>query len=581
MAATDPRARLTTAVLSILPALWSFTAIQRILGEQSLALFGLAIDFTQRTNGTPTTKETIDTLMGFGPDATREDYVEALLGACALNAWETLPTPPFYSIPAMTPIAERTEQLSILTQFFLANLNVYCKARGISDQNFGVILDTSPDLSDDLIREIFVSLTNGDDVERVVCNFCNVNADKFHLSRALNTEDLVVIRQIFERTYRTVTATSENPHMDDFMVLDKGATGETAKFVTHQGSICVNFADIIDPTAASINPEYFTSIRADFAIHPTEIPHRNEFVAGDIEINIEALITQFDEQFEHLPTEIKEACRAHPNFQTRYFLQGVAKGRQEKVEALLTATPATPANLQILLQTPDIFTDYSGRTFNCTAYEYAYWAKDTHMRRMLERYMDEETKAQMLARIDTIEAEGLSYQHNGVEHQSAHFDLTMLRAALQAYLDGYDTWTATSNWAAMGTAWMEIGKAQRDVPAHVAHEYCRLDRSFQPCPPFDEPTLPRVLTCSIWTASRANSWFPLSSSNSGLGFDFVLTRVGSRIGAIGHKDNKGRWRRVAAIDLMAITHLDDVRTADLTDSREYLSPPVQSYCTVM
>jgi len=323
--------------------------------------------------------------MGFGADATREDYIEALLGACARDVWKTLPTPPFYSIQATTPVDERTERLSILTQFFLANLNVYCKARGLSGRNFGVILDASPELSQELVRVIFMALTSGEDVERAIYNFCNVNADKFALSRALNAEDLTAIRQTFERTYRTVTATAENPHMDDFMILDKGATGETgetAKFVTHQGSICVNFAELIDPTVASSNSAYFASIRADFAVHPTEVPHRNESVAGDVEIDVATLRARInDEQFERLPPATKEACRAHPSFQARHFLQDVAQGKQKEAEVLLTTTPA---NTQTLLRTPGIFTDYSGRTFNCTAYEYAYWAKDTHMCRMLE-----------------------------------------------------------------------------------------------------------------------------------------------------------------------------------------------------
>ena len=566
--ATDPRTRLTTAVLSAIPASASFADIQQALGEQSLALFGLAIDFTQRTDGTLATKEVIDAIMGFEADATRDDYIDALLGTCALDVWETLPTPPFYNIPAATPVVERTERLSILTQFFLANLNVYCKARGISAKNFGVILDASPDLSHDLVRLVSTALTNGDDVERAIYNFCNVNADKFDLLRAISADDLTAIRQAFERTYRTVTATAENPHMDDFMILDRGATGETAKFVTHQGSICVNFAELIDPTAASSNPEYFASIRADFAAHPTEAPHRNESVAGDVEVDV----TQInDEKFERLPTAAKEACRAHPSFQARHFLHDVAKGKQEEAEALLTANPAST---QTLLRTPGVFTDYSGRTFNCTAYEKAYWDKDTHMCRMLERHMDDETKAQMLARIDANDASGLVFQQNGAEHRGPHFDLTALRTALQAYVDGYDAWEAACNWAAMEAAWMEVGRAQRNVPAHVAHEYCRPDRSFYPCPPFNEPTLPRVLTFYTLTTSRVEAWFPLAASNSGLGFDFGLIH-----GAREASARRARWAmpEVVAVDLAAITRLDEVRTADLTRLREDLNPPAISH----
>lgn len=581
VAATAPRTRLTTAVLSALPAPASFASIQRVLGEQSLALFGLTIDFNQCTDGKPATKELIDALMGFGEDATQDDYIDALLGACALDVWETLPTPPFYSIPAATHEDERTERLSILTQFFLANLNVYCKARGISDQNFGVTLDESPDLSHELVSMVSTALTIGDDVERAICNFCNVNADTFVLSRAINTGDLTTIRQTFERTYRTVT-TGENPHMDDFMILDKEATGEAAKFVTHQGALCVNFAEIVDPTAASANRDYFASVRADFMTHPAEIPHKNELVAGDVEVDVETLLEQInDEQFERLPPAVKDAFRAHPAFQTPHFLYDVAKGRQEEAEALLTATPD---NTQTLLRNPGIFTDYSERTFNCTAYEYAYWAKDTHMCRMLESHMDEDTKALMLERIDANDATGLSFKQNGKEQRSAHFDLTELKTALQAYIDGFNTWFAAIdadvvnnldaiNLDPMDAAWMLVGKAQRNIPAHIAQEYCREDRSFFPTPQFNETALPRVLTFYNSLTEASDSWFPLLSANSGLGFDFGVIRASAprpTAQDMAHSCNG------VLKDWKAITLLDEVRTSDLAISRDHLNPPASA-----
>jgi len=378
------------------------------------------------------------------------------------------------------------------------------------------------------------------------------------------------------------------------MILNKEVTGETAKFVTHQGSICVNFAEIIDPTAASSNPDYFASVRADFAIHPAEVPHRNEFVAGDVEVDVETLLARLnDEQLERLPTAAKEAIRAHPSFQARHFLHDVAKGKQEGAEALLTTTPA---NTQTLLRTPGIFTDYSGRTFNCTAYEYAYWAKDTHMCRMLERHMDDETKAAMAARIDEMERidattgqpVGLVYQQAGQEHHSAHFDFTPLKEAYQRYLAGYDAWNAAENWEAMDVAWWDVGKEQRTVPAHVAQEYCRPDRSFNPRPEFNEATLPRVLTFYNCTTGLDDSWFPLAATNSGIGFDLVVTRRTTRA-AVGWPAptwplwpvHAYRWRAGVEADLAAVTRLDEVRTVDLTQSREHLNPPAFSQCMIV
>jgi len=62
--------------------------------------------------------------------------------------------------------------------------------------------------------------------------------------------------------------------MDDFMILDKEATGETAKLVTHQGSIAVNFAEIVIRWRHQLIQPIFAIIRADFATHPAEIPQK-------------------------------------------------------------------------------------------------------------------------------------------------------------------------------------------------------------------------------------------------------------------------------------------------------------------
>lgn len=321
-----------------------------------------------------------------------------------------------------------------------------------------------------MVSTVATALSAGDEVEKQLCAFCNVHATEFGLSRPLDAADVAQLKQTFERTYertyRTVTATKENPHMDDFMTLDLEATGETAKFVVHQGSICTNFAAIVE--AALPNQDYFAGIRADFAGHPTEMPHKNEWVAGDVDIEPEVLLARItDDQFERLPDAVKVACRAHPAFQMRQFLHDVAQGRQDEVHALLTASQA---NKQDLLRTPGVFTDYSGRTFNCTAYEYAYWAGDTHMCHMLERHMDEETKALMFARIiDTATEDyvGLVYRQRGTEHRSDAFSLQPLMSALRRYIAGYDDWNNTMNWAAMKAAWMEVGIEQRDLPVHV------------------------------------------------------------------------------------------------------------------
>lgn len=253
----------------------------------------------------------------------------------------------------------------------------------------------------------------------------------------------------------------------------------------------------------------------------------------------------------------------------------VAHGKQAEAEQFLKELPIGQAQEVLLTAVP--FTDYSNRTFHCTAYEYAYWAKDTHMCRMLEKQMDADTKMSMLKRCEAIEKEGLTYKQHGVEVKgSKHFDFEPLKTALTNYVQGYNNWSNTENYTAMKAAWMAVGLAQRDVPVHVINEYCRPDRSFYPRPEFDEPTLPRVLTYYDYRAGENKAVFPLVSDSSGLGVDFACGRGRGGVcrGNVRQRPRAGR----GCADLAAVSRLDEVRTADLTQSRENLrsTEPEQS-----
>ena len=286
------------------------------------------------------------------------------------------------------------------------------------------------------------------------------------------------------------------------------------------------------------------------------------------------------------------------------FLQHVAYGQQAEAEAMLSADRS-------LLTESGEFTDYSGRRFICSAYEYAYWAKDTHMCRMLAQvdaegrsHLDEETKTILRERINRMEeidprtgqAKGLVYWQNGVEHRSAHFDLGPLMAALQGYIDlkhliesvVEKRGNAMLTGVVMGeieraevmgkieSAWLKVGLAERDVPAHVAQEYCRRDRCFYPTPGFAEEGLPRHLYFPepIYKKPYRGGtmyWFPL---DPGLGFNFSLIRGGYDWVMPAYR----MWDGVnqVAIDLVAVTGLDSARAADLTQLRDCLNPPVAS-----
>ena len=640
-----PRKQLVNSTLNALPQNASFEDIQRVLTEKCQTLFGTPVDFQHyitRTPGRASENQTVDkahvdTLMGFGDDATADEYIDALLGVCASSLWTTLTGSPFY-LSTYTTRPEQAERLSMMTQFYLGVLNIHCRAKGKSRKNFGQILDNNAALSQALVDTVSSALTHGHDVEHAIITFVNAHkkATEFNLSDDLSPADKEAIQAKFEMTYRTVTATKENPHMDDFMILDTEARGERDIFFTQKGLICTDFANMAPTTGP--NQGYFTEIREEASTHPEVMRPQDEPV-NTVDIEPEALMDKLgDVQWDRLPKEVADACRALPAFQLRQFPDDVAKGKQDEAEAILQACD----DKQTLLTTRAKFTDYSGRTFNCTAYEYAYWAKDTHMRRMLESHMDDETKTQLLERVNEMEHTGLAYQQHGVSYQNPHYDMSFVLKNLNfdefrqlqtmvgqkiakinnATADNYQTlpftateyeqlkkaldhnkqyrltsffYTSPANAVAnklqfdfkslitaldthvtnfdrwdyhqRNEAWLNVGKAQRDVPAHIAHEYCRGDRSFDPRPEFNEEALPRCFTFDNYV-TNVRAWFPLASSSSGLGFDFGLLRGGGTSGAAWRRGVG--WGGVDGADLAAVSHLDEVRTADLTQSREIL-----------
>jgi hypothetical protein len=641
----DPRTDLINNVLKSLPQDATFDDIKQALKSQCAKQFKIDIDVEswipdQAADKKPVDKGNVDAFMGFNENehASSKDYIDAFLGMCAPDLWGLIAGSPFY-LGIYDDTAQQTESLSMMTQFYLGVLNVYCRAKGISDGNFGVILDGSSVLSHELVDIVAFVLSRGEEVEPAIVAFFNRHQHEFNLSRELTAQDKDAIVQKFETTYRTVTATKENPHMDDFMFLDTEADGENDIFITNKGLICTDASNIIPTTPQ--NQAYFADIRQEARLHRDIVMPQDEPI---ITIDIEpfALIDKLsDIQWERLPKEVVDACRALPAFKVRKLLDHVAKGKQDKANTILESSE----DKQTLLRTSGKFTDYSGRTFRCTAYEYAYWAKDTHMQRMLESHMDDETKTLMLEKVNQIEHSGLAYQQHGVPYQNAHYDMSFVLKNLsadefhqlktmvgqssakirQATADNYQniSFTATEyealkkileqhktkdnasifnrspakviseklqfdfyslitalatysdlrNYHQLVEAWMKVGKAQRDVPAHVAHEYCRPDRSFKPLPSFNEETLPRVLTLYNYVMNNyvmnGKFWFPLSSSPSGVGFDFALIRTGVRPG-VSCALEAGPGIFGTRNDLAAVRHLDEVRIADLTLSRENL-----------
>ena len=557
------RARLTAAVLASIgktspstakPCI-DFETIQQELSKKTQELLGENVDFTKKE----ITKAFIDNEMGFDDgEATPSEYVHALLGYCAPNLFELyLADSPFYTI-------QTAEALSILTQFFFATVNIYCYAHGLSRANFGKVLDDSDKLSTAIAFGVTSALSSNADIELFLLDFVNENRRDFELHRELTDGERSVIRTRFTEYYAEI---KDSPHFDEFMVL---LPEKKEPFVVHQGSICIDFCSFLSESNED-TPFILERLRD---LKSMDILHSNEWIACDIELNIKSLTDEeLTRVLEKLPKEtLQELIQSHPDQMMQMvnrqvykkfdlFFHCVVRGQGEEAEHLLLEFPYA----QHLLLMSGNFIDCSGRIFNqCTVYEYSYWAGDVRVCRMLERHMNDETKAQMFKLIDKIDHEGLQYQQHGKNYTSYHFDLGCLKNALRNYYDQYADLIIRKEFKVIETLAMEIGSAQQDVPAHVALEYCRIDRSFYPLPSFDinKESPSKSLDFFNYEYNDKRDWY---SPDSGLGTVVAVFR-GDRKEPVGVSRSLGYKPTAAWADFQAVSRLNEVTIAEISRS---------------
>jgi hypothetical protein len=159
------------------------------------------------------------------------------------------------------------------------------------------------------------------------------------------------------------------------------------------------------------------------------------------------------------------------------FLRCVVEGEQQKAELMLQTNPA------LALERGQV-TDLSKRTFeNITGLQYALWALDWHMWKMILNYLPPEAAA--------LQARQL--KEEGTEH-GAYFNFEPLLNALNTYRQR-QLWRSSEE---QDHYWHHIiGRKQRLLPVHVMNEYCYPGRSFETLPDFTADNLPRLRTFYI------------------------------------------------------------------------------------
>ena len=167
----------------------------------------------------------------------------------------------------------------------------------------------------------------------------------------------------------------------------------------------------------------------------------------------------------HMLIPVENAVKVAPKVdqdQVNDLLMQVMAGEQDKAEKMIRVQPL------LLLLKGSGKEWHNGREFNnITAFQYALWALDWRMWRMMMKYMD---SRQALYQLEEL---GFS----GTEH-GQHFDFGGLLNAYQGYLD-------ETVWEKCKTQWITmVSESQKQLPIHVLQEYFRSDRPMSPIPDF-------------------------------------------------------------------------------------------------
>lgn len=243
----------------------TFSRLQEILHEKTLEFFGEDIDY-QSVNITD-----ICNIFSVEESELASDpqiFVDGLLGFAAGALFDSTLASPFSQQTLTTDRDLRIDEQSILIQFFLAEINIYCQQNGLGHENFGLKLQNAD------LRHAFMTCLRDlqGNVELAIAEFVNQHKEAFGLSRDLTIAEMKVIKQKFAEHFILV---KHSPHFDEFMLLNLEKKGG---FYTHQASICVNYLDFLN---ASI-PEYMNAQMLEILTQSEQLPvkleHQNLWV---------------------------------------------------------------------------------------------------------------------------------------------------------------------------------------------------------------------------------------------------------------------------------------------------------------
>ncbi|KAJ3123843.1 hypothetical protein HK100_011472 [Physocladia obscura] len=206
---------------------------------------------------------------------------------------------------------------------------------------------------------------------------------------------------------------------------------------------------------------------------------------------------------------------------TSKFLAFVANANHKAAESMLRGTPSLAITYGDLI-------DPAGRLFGgITGFQYAVWALDWHMWKMIQKYLYSADVKHQLRQYNSRNTQWLSEHGN-----SAAPIIQNLISALKSFEDlckSFEYTAANEFWN------KQVGGAQKLIPMHVVNEYFLPERTFELCLNFSVvEILPHV-----WETENCEMYSVKHSQNSkncaeNLGKSFAYVRASLQSPAVSH-----------------------------------------------
>ncbi len=221
-------------------------------------------------------------------EGTKEDIARLMVGALRLE-WDFIsPEANLFnaavveSLQKEIPLEVRNEKINLMTQFFMGVANIDLWARGLTDSDWGKVLDQSEDLCQGIIETIRAHAA-ADDIEMALLEYLDENRSHFGITN-FESADKIRIKRKFNNLWKQV---AKSEHFDDFTLSNADIAGSL--WASYQSMIVTPFSNVVNSCFGQILEESQKTVIANrlaqfksLDLHLNEVPGqmKETFLAG-------------------------------------------------------------------------------------------------------------------------------------------------------------------------------------------------------------------------------------------------------------------------------------------------------------